>query len=119
MFCIIHRVSLKLNFTFYQVLPVRADLRHMLNYKAPHPTYGSKEFFKLGSMCFFGKIVYCIVLCIYTQHNISMYYMTHYMTHPTVQVQPNSQVIDIPLTERQKLKDDHLSMSLRFFSHFK
>ena len=31
----------------------------------------------------------------------------HYMTHSTVQVQPNSQITDIPLTERQRLKDDH------------
>ena len=38
------------------------------------------------------------------------------MTHLTVQVQPNCQVTDTPLTERQRLKDDHLSMSLRFFS---
>ena len=35
---------------------------------------------------------------------------------PTVQVQSNSQVTDIPLTERQSLKDDHLSTSLRFFN---
>ena len=40
----------------------------------------------------------------------------YYLTHPTVQVQPNSQVTDIPLTETQRLKDDHLSMSLRFFN---
>ena len=38
------------------------------------------------------------------------------MTNLTVQVQPNSQITDIPLTERQRLKDDHLSTSLRFFS---
>ena len=39
-----------------------------------------------------------------------------YMTHPIVQIQSNSQVTDIPLTERQRLKDDHLSTSLRFFN---
>ena len=39
-----------------------------------------------------------------------------YMTHSTVQVPPNSQITDIPLTERQRLKDDHLSTSLRFFN---
>ena len=39
-----------------------------------------------------------------------------YMTHLTVQVQSNSQISDIPLTERQRLKDDHLSTSLRFFN---
>ena len=37
------------------------------------------------------------------------------MTHGIVQVQSNSQTTDITLTERQSLKDDHLSMSLRFF----
>ena len=40
----------------------------------------------------------------------------HYVTHPTTQVQPTSQVTDIPLSERQRLKDDHLSTSMRFFS---
>ena len=40
----------------------------------------------------------------------------HYVTHSTVQVQSNSQITDIPLTERQRLKDDHLLTSLRFFN---
>ena len=31
-----------------------------------------------------------------------------YLTHPAVQVQPDSQDTDIALTERQSLKDDHL-----------
>ena len=39
-----------------------------------------------------------------------------YMTHSTVQVQSNSQITDIPLTERQRLMDDLLSTSLRFFN---
>ena len=38
------------------------------------------------------------------------------MTHPTAQAQSNSQVTGISLTETQRLKDDHTSMSLRFFS---
>ena len=38
------------------------------------------------------------------------------MTHSTVQVQSNSQITDIPLNERQRLKDDRLSTSLRFFN---
>ena len=38
------------------------------------------------------------------------------MIHPTAQVQSNTQVTDIPLTERQRLKDDYLSTSLRLFS---
>ena len=38
------------------------------------------------------------------------------LAHLTVRVQPISQVTDISLTERQRLKDDHFSMSLRFFS---
>ena len=37
------------------------------------------------------------------------------MTHPTVQVQPNSQITDTSLTEKQRPEDDHLSTSLRFF----
>ena len=38
------------------------------------------------------------------------------MPHLTTQVEPNSQVSDILITEIQRLKNDHLSMSLRFFS---
>ena len=38
------------------------------------------------------------------------------MTHPTVPLQSKSQITYIPLTERQRLKDDHLSKSLRIFS---
>ena len=38
------------------------------------------------------------------------------MTNVIVQVQSNSQITDIPLTERDRLKGDHLSMSLRFFN---
>ena len=39
-----------------------------------------------------------------------------HLTPPTAQVQPNSQVTDIPQTERHGLKDAHLLTSLRFFS---
>ena len=39
-----------------------------------------------------------------------------YLTNPTAQVQPKSQVTCIPLTERQGLKGNHLSTTLRFFS---
>ena len=39
-----------------------------------------------------------------------------YMTHLTAQVLPNSQVTVFPLPERQRLKDDHLSMSLWLFN---
>ena len=39
-----------------------------------------------------------------------------YVTHSTVQVQLNSQITDIPLPERQRVKDDCLLMSLRFFN---
>ena len=39
-----------------------------------------------------------------------------YLTYSTVQVQPNSQVTGIPLTEGQRLKDEHLSTSLRVFN---
>ena len=37
------------------------------------------------------------------------------MTYPTEQVQPDSQDADIPLTESERLEDDHLSKSLRSF----
>ena len=33
--------------------------------------------------------------------------LKHYLAHPTVQVQSNSLITDI--TEKQRLKDDHLS----------
>ena len=39
-----------------------------------------------------------------------------YLTIRQHRYSPNSQVTDIPLTERQRLKDDHLSTSLWFFS---
>ena len=38
------------------------------------------------------------------------------MTHPTVYVQSKSQIADIPLTESERLRDDHLSTSLGFFN---
>ena len=38
------------------------------------------------------------------------------LTRPTAQGQPNSSVTDITLTDRQRLKDDHLSTSSRFFN---
>ena len=37
-----------------------------------------------------------------------------YVTNSTVQVQCNSQITDIPLTERHRLNDDYLSTSLTF-----
>ena len=55
-------------------------------------------------------------MCIHNQCNISMYYRTQCAIWPIRQVQPNCHVTGIPLTERQRLKDDHLWMSLRFFS---
>ena len=53
---------------------------------------------------------------IYLQYLHVLQDSKHYMTHPTAQVHRNSQVTDIPLTERHRLKDDHLSTSLRFFN---
>ena len=34
----------------------------------------------------------------------------------TLQIQSNSQITDIPLSERQRVKDDHLPTSLRFIN---
>ena len=61
--------------------------------------------------------MYCFVLYLYsTQYFHVLQNSKRCMTHLTAQVQPNSQVTDIPLTETERLKDDHLSTSLRFFS---
>ena len=59
-----------------------------------------------------------VCICIYTQHKISMTGQDSkcYMSHPTVQVQSDSQITDMPLTARLRLKDDHLSKSLMFFN---
>ena len=59
--------------------------------------------------------LYCIVYLYSAQYLHVLQDSKYYMTHPTVQVQSNSYITDIPLTERQRLKDDHLSTSLRFF----
>ena len=50
-------------------------------------------------------------LCVYVLQDSNCY-----MTHLAVQAQSNSQFTDIPLTERQRLKDDHSSTSLRFLN---
>ena len=58
-----------------------------------------------------------IVLYLYSVQYLHVLQDTkRYIIHPTAQVQTNSQVTDIILTERQRLKDDHLSIFLRFFS---
>ena len=65
------------------------------------------------NMCLVFFKVFCI-LYLYLAYYLHMLQDSKcYLTHPTVQVQPNSQITDIPLTERQRLKDDHLSTSLR------
>ena len=57
-----------------------------------------------------------LYLCLYSaQYLCVLQDSKRYMTHPIVQIQFNSQITDIPQTERQGLKDDHLSTSLRFF----
>ena len=40
----------------------------------------------------------------------------HYVTYLTLQGQYNSQITDIPLSERQRLKDHHISTSFGFFN---
>ena len=52
---------------------------------------------------------------IYTLHYMSLYYKL-FDRSGLHMYSPNSQVTDINLTGRQRLKDDHLSLSLRFFS---
>ena len=57
---------------------------------------------------------FCVCICIYTQHNYLHVLQDSkcYLTHSIVQVQSNSHITDIPLTQRQRLKYDHLSSSL-------
>ena len=60
--------------------------------------------------------IFCIVYLYSAQYLHVLKDSKCYLTHPTVQVQPNSKVTDIALTEGQRLKDDHLSTSLKFFT---
>ena len=58
----------------------------------------------------------CVYLYLYSAQYIHVLQDSkRYMTHLTVQVQSICQVTGTPLTERQMLKDDHSSTSLRFF----
>ena len=59
---------------------------------------------------------HCIVYLYSAQYLHVLQDSKRYMTHRTVQVQSNSQITDIPETERQRLKDDHVSTSLRFLN---
>ena len=61
-------------------------------------------------------VLYCIWFLYSAQYLHVLQDSKDYKTHPTAQVQSNSQITDIPLTERQRLKDDNLSTSLRFFN---
>ena len=61
-------------------------------------------------------ILNCIVYFYSAQYLHVLQDSKCYLTHPTVHVQLNSEVTDIPLTERQRLKDDHLSTSFRFYN---
>ena len=63
---------------------------------------------------YFLKIM-CLFRHIKKSNQTLQNFLKCYMTHPTVQVQSNFQITNIPLTERQRLKDDHLSTSLKFF----
>ena len=63
--------------------------------------------------------IYIVVLYLYlysVQYPYVLQDSKHYMIHWPVQVQSNSQITDIPLTERQRLKDNSLSTSLKFFN---
>ena len=75
--------------------------------------YRNKSDMPFNALCWL-----CVCICIYFVFILSAISpdttgLKGNMTHPTVQVQSNSQMTDIPLTERQRLKDDHLSTSLR------
>ena len=70
----------------------------------------------------YTHIFYIYIFCICLEYFFSLQYLhalqtqNFYLTHSTVHVQPNCTVTDIPLPERERLKDDHLSMSLTFFN---
>ena len=53
----------------------------------------------------------CVLYLYSAQYLHALQDSKHYVTHLTVQVQSNSQIMDINLIERQRLKDDHLSTS--------
>ena len=78
----------------------------------------TKYFIIAGSEVPFNQdILYCIVYLYSAQYLHILQDSKRYMTHLTVQVQPQlTSNSHSPLTERQRLKDDHLSTSLRFFS---
>ena len=57
--------------------------------------------------------MYCLFIL---QHFHVLQDSKRYLGLLILQVQPNSQVIGIPLPERQRFKDDHLPTSLRFFN---
>ena len=63
-----------------------------------------------------NEIVLCILFSAQYLHVLQD--SQHYLTHLAVPVQHNSQVTDIPLTERWRLKGHHVSISLFFKLHW-
>ena len=63
------------------------------------------------------NIVKIIVYLYSVKYLLAIQDSKHNWFLPTPQVHsPGIQVTDIPLTERQRLRDDHLSTSFRFFN---
>ena len=72
----------------------------------------------MDSIILIQMITLCCIVYLYSVQYLHVLQdsMMCYVVHLTAQVQPNSDTTDIPLTERQRLKDVHLSMSLSFFN---
>ena len=63
---------------------------------------------KLNLYIFYSILNFYIVLCIYTQRSISIYYRNQRAINHTActSTAPSSPVTAIPLSERERLKDD-------------
>ena len=81
--------------------------------------FGILFLIRLSSSSAMFALMVLFLLYIYTRYNISLHYRTQRAISSilTAQVQAiiSTLVTGIPQTERQRLKDDHLLTSLRFF----
>ena len=74
------------------------------------PLFHSFEFASFNAFIMQSQIfLYLFFMYLYSVEYLHVLQDTKcYFIDPTVQVQPDSQVTDIPLTERQRIMDDHL-----------
>ena len=77
--------------------------RHFLGDPPPKPVESHGPEQRAGAYWYgMGRNIGLLLLCIYTQRKISIYYRTKsaILTNPLYRYNPNSQVTDIPLTGR-------------------